>query len=143
MMGHEGEQTEHRALSRRAVKDERKAGDDYLLQFRPAVWKMQPLKVKRIRSFIKEVRMKPWGKKYNLFCEKRGVEERRSYLENNTLSKKVGVFFNNNFHSLYTLLICHWSKQHILFKGFIEHFIYLRLFWQKTSGHVLHKHCTT
>lgn len=40
MMGHKGEQTEHRAWSRRAVKDERKAGDDYLLQFRPAVWKI-------------------------------------------------------------------------------------------------------
>lgn len=86
MMGHDGEQTERRAWSGRAVKDERKAGDDSVLQFSPAVWKMQPLKVKRIRSFTKEVRKKPWGKKYNLFWKKKGGGEKELPGEQHTFS---------------------------------------------------------
>lgn len=41
------------------MEEERTAGDDYMLQFRPAVRETQPLKGKRISSLIKEVRMKP------------------------------------------------------------------------------------
>lgn len=56
-----------RERERRVVEDERTAGDDYMLQFRPAVREMQSLRGERISSLIKEVRMKPQGKKHNLF----------------------------------------------------------------------------
>lgn len=57
------------------VEGERAAGDDYMLQFRPAVREMQPLRGKRISSLIKEVRMEPRGRKHNLFWKKQRERE--------------------------------------------------------------------
>lgn len=85
----DGAEEDRRERERGVVGGERTAGDDYMLQFRPAVREMQPLRGKRISSLIKEVRMEPRGRKYNLFWKKKERERERGPGDAHTQYKGV------------------------------------------------------
>lgn len=125
--GAEGQERE----SRKSCGGRATAGDDYMLQFRPAVTEMQPWRGKRISSLIKEVRMKPPGKKHNLFWKKRGEREREREREDlETHTHPVQVF---HLHPHVTLLLHLTRKQHILLQTHRERFLL------QCSGRVLCK----